>query len=687
MNKKSLQDRFQIGETAALTLAILIVVASLIFLLWRAAVGVDEIADSSERELMRNGLAARSAELRAAVVPQANWDGAVANLDQNFDPVWAAANVGTFLTQTSGFDLVSVLDSRETVVFSRDKDGPASPAVETALAAHAIPLISEIRRREIQRGPFRLEPGNTRMISSPIQASAVSQIAGAPYIVVATLVRPDFGTALPGDLAPVIVTAEAIDSSFIGVLADRYDLQDAQIVPIATPLPSDKVTITIDDQNGQPFLSLRWTSHRPAIHFISITWPYIVAFVTISAAAIFYFSLVARRSQRSLKVALAAAEQASRSKSEFLASMSHEIRTPLNGVIVSLHLLKTEPLTSEGKKLLEAASSSGELVNSVINDILDFSKIEAGKMSLSPETTDIKRLVQLIAATFEPQCLKKGLAFRCRIDPLVGEAHLDPLRLNQCLFNLIGNAVKFTPEGHVEMIVTSVERDEGRVLCFDVSDTGIGISTEAQAGLFQRFEQADRSTTRTFGGTGLGLAITRKIAEQMGGGVHLVSEAGKGSTFHLEIPAPHCGPQQATEAQDAGDSLLDGTRVLVVDDNTTNLLIASTLLRRMGAVVETAQSGPESIEMALNARFDVILMDIQMPEMDGLETTRRMRDLAGRIGRVPVIALTANVLDSHRAEYMAAGMDGVVGKPISPALLLQEILLIGAAERATVSAA
>lgn len=669
--------RFTIDETGAVAAASLMAIAVLIGLLLRGAEAVDAISRASEEALIRNGLTARTSELQAAVVPQANWDDTVTNLDLHFDPDWARSNIGVFLTQTSGFELVSILDRAEKTIFASDKGEPAQPAVVRRLEAQARTLVADIRRREAQRGPFKLNPGNTAMISAPIQAAAVSSVAGKPYVLVATLVQPDFGTALPSERAPIILTAESIDAVFLALLETRYQLDRAVFVPAPTAVREGSAAVEIDGANGAPLLSLQWQPHRPATIFLQSTWYFIALLLLICIAGVMYFSLAARRARSKLRVALVAAENASQAKSDFLASMSHEIRTPLNGVLGSLHLLRTEALSAEGRNLLQTAAASGEMVSALINDVLDFSKIEAGKLVLEPVPTDMDRLLMSVIDTFEGQCRQKNLDFVREIEPSLEWADLDPLRLKQCLFNLLGNAVKFTKEGQVGLSVCSLQRGLDRVLRFEISDTGIGVSQAAQAELFQRFKQADSSTTRRYGGTGLGLAITRKIAEQMGGSVKMVSEEGKGSTFYLEVLAPVAVIQNPTVSAAEETAPLEGLCVLLVDDNSTNLLIASTLLRRMGAEVTTADCGQDAIEMAGSHPFDLILMDVQMPGMDGLEATRRLRRQAGQTERVPILALTANVLESHRAEYLAAGMDGLVGKPIAPAILLQEILRLG----------
>jgi CheY-like chemotaxis protein/anti-sigma regulatory factor (Ser/Thr protein kinase) len=268
------------------------------------------------------------------------------------------------------------------------------------------------------------------------------------------------------------------------------------------------------------------------------------------------------------------------------------------------------------------------------------------------------------------------VAFVLNVRGNLGWAEVDALRLRQCLYNLIGNAVKFTAKGQVTVSVWLDARPAGRVLCVSVADTGIGIDASAMESLFERFKQADSSTTRRFGGSGLGLAITRQLAELMGGQVGFISQVGRGSTFTLELLAPACAPgaaEVAPESQEAGEAPLADIAVLVVDDNATNRLIAGKMLERLGAIVTTAESGPEAIERARTMVFDLILMDIQMPGMDGVETTRRLRQDTAVGASTPILALTANVFDEQRQTYLAAGMDGVVAKPISPADLLTEI--------------
>ena len=382
---------------------------------------------------------------------------------------------------------------------------------------------------------------------------------------------------------------------------------------------------------------------------------------------------IGTRRKIALKEALEAAEAANSAKSDFLASVSHKIRTPLNGVSGILHLLKNEPLSDSARELVDQALNCGEMLAQLINDILDFSKIEAGKLEINPAATDIKAAITSVVDMMAPSVEAKGLYLRAVVPNTAGWAMVDPLRLRQCLFNIAGNAAKFTAEGGVEIRLSLIGQGPDQRLRCEVEDTGIGISREAGARLFDRFQQADSGTTRKFGGTGLGLAISRSLARAMGGDMGFDSTLGQGSTFWFEIAAPACEAVAAAPELAGMDAPLEGLRILVVDDNAINLLVASKTIEAMGAVAQTADSGQASIEALGKADFDLVLMDINMPGMDGMEATRLIRALEGPMAGVPVIALTADVMSHQRQKYLAAGMNGVAPKPFSPTQLLGEI--------------
>ncbi len=361
-------------------------------------------------------------------------------------------------------------------------------------------------------------------------------------------------------------------------------------------------------------------------------------------------------------------------KAQFLANMSHEIRTPMNGVLGVLHLLRNENLSVDGRQLLEEALGCGQMLAELLNDVIDFSKIEAGRLELSPQPVDPAALLDSVAGLLRPQASGRGLWLNTHVEPGLGWAMVDPVRLRQVLFNLIGNAVKFTLVGGVDARLSRVDRDGESRLRIEITDTGVGIAPEAQSDLFQRFHQADGSTTRRFGGSGLGLAISRRLAELMGGEISFESRLGEGSRFWIDIDAPAVDPS-ATNAPEAED-LLEGLRVLVVEDNPTNRLIATRMLEQLGATVETADDGRLGVEAASRSAFDIIFMDIQMPVMDGMEATRAIRALPEPIRSTPILAMTANAM-SHQAEsYLAAGMNGVIAKPLSPSALIARIIAL-----------
>ena len=369
-------------------------------------------------------------------------------------------------------------------------------------------------------------------------------------------------------------------------------------------------------------------------------------------------ALRAKVRERELHAANAKLARALKVRQTFLATMSHEIRTPMNGVLGMAELLDTTPLNDEQQGMLRVLQTSGKGLLQIINDILDISKLEAGRMQVEALPTDVAQLAGEVVALLEHGDLSPAVALELHATGLPARVAVDPTRLRQVLLNLVGNACKFTQEGHVRLRLSwAADR-----LAVAVEDTGIGITAEAQARLFQPFSQADASTSRTFGGTGLGLAISHHLVALMGGQLTVDSTPGAGSTFSFALAAPAAAapPGAGPSGVHRLPARLD-KRVLVVDDNAVNLRVATAMLQRLGCSVVAVASGHEALEeIADNDDFDVILLDCQMPGMDGLETCRRLRAL-GHEG--PVIALTAGVTAEERAACRAAGMDEVLAKP------------------------
>ena len=379
-----------------------------------------------------------------------------------------------------------------------------------------------------------------------------------------------------------------------------------------------------------------------------------------------------KRQELALIEAERAASQAAEAKSQFLANMSHEIRTPMNGVLGILGLLGRENLSDEGRRMLAEAEGCGRMLAQLLNDVIDLSKIDAGRLELTPEATDVGAVLTSVAELLRPQAEVKGVQLLVDVDGGDGWAMIDPVRLRQALFNLIGNAIKFTYSGQVAARLAIAEHGAGaKRLRFEIRDTGVGISEQAQARLFQRFQQADGSTARQFGGSGLGLSITRSLAEMMGGHVGFTSQEGQGSTFWIDVPALAAEPP--LPIADEALAGLEGLNILVVEDNATNRLVATKILEGLGAQVCTAEDGVLGVEAVETAAFDLVLMDVQMPRMDGVEATQHIRAMSGPRSAIPIIGLTANAMPHQWQAYREAGMDGVAAKPIAPAALLTEI--------------
>ncbi len=378
------------------------------------------------------------------------------------------------------------------------------------------------------------------------------------------------------------------------------------------------------------------------------------------------------------------AEVASAAKSDFLAVVSHEIRTPMNAVISAANLLRRTRLDSQQREHVSMLIDAGDVLMGLLNDVLDFSRIEAGKMELESADMVVRDRLSTVVRLWEPRALANGVRLRVRIAPDVPAAvRTDPLRVQQILFNLMSNAVKFTADGEIRIAVSWA----GGRLDVAVTDTGCGIPADRLDQIFNSFEQADAGTTRRYGGTGLGLAISRRLAELMGGTLSVQSVQGEGSTFVLSLPmtvVENAAPQPARPVEVSGS--LVGRSILAADDHEVNRRILQLLLEPHGCRLTLVENGAEALEAASGQRFDAILMDMQMPVMDGLEATRRIR--AGAInGATPVIALTANALDLHRAAWDAAGVHAFLTKPIDPVMLAATLAQACAIERPGAEAA
>ena len=389
--------------------------------------------------------------------------------------------------------------------------------------------------------------------------------------------------------------------------------------------------------------------------------------------------LTLRKYQEELIRSKETAEATAKAKAIFLANISHEIRTPMNGIIGVIDILKRTQLTEEQHEYIDIIGISGENLLMIINDVLDFSKIEAGQITFEHIRFNLWNEINEVVKIHRYKAVEKKLDLSFKIDPDVPQLLIgDPLRLKQVLINLCNNAIKFTAEGYVHVVVKLVSRNECAVrLYFEVQDTGIGISPENQLKLFKSFSQAETSTTRKFGGTGLGLAISKNLVHLMGGEIGIISDEGKGATFYFEGEFGIAGEDlSVAETQELEESVRHNKRmrILLAEDNVINQKVAILNLQKLGHSVTVAADGKQAVETFIKESPDVIFMDVQMPRMDGVEATGKIREWEKSnniTNRVPIVAMTADTLKSDKDLFIAAGMDDYLSKPFTVSELIQ----------------
>ncbi len=606
-----------------------------------------------ESRFVATGVEHRITEMERALNPFLIWDDAIINTDNRYSAEWVEQNLAS-VARDGVRDQMFVLDENNQALHASPATGSNPEATFAPYESVVAKLVSQVRAEEMR-------PGRTAG-SVGVHRSTVAEVAGLPRLITVGLIEPDFDAGLRGARAPLIVAIGPLDSAFVKPLTARYFLENLRVTDGVEGLAYGLVK---DDASAP---SLTWSPNRPGAAVLSALLP-IMAGVSAALLVAAWAALrqIQRASQdvaasRSRAVVLAQqAEAANEAKSAFLANMSHELRTPLTSIVGFAGLLtKTaESLTEEATVYVSRIQTGAQALLAVINDVLDVSKLQAGAVTLDAAPWRAGALVTDATMLLAPQAEAKGITLNVQgLEALPDWVWVDGGRVRQIILNVVGNAVKFTARGGVNVAVSKVDGDRFRL---DVVDTGVGIPHDVLPLLFQRFQQADSTTSRRFGGTGLGLSISRALTELMGGTITAWSTFGEGTTFRIELDLPRCDAPRSEDV--VGDiDAAEGSEVLVVDDTAANRELLSVIIGSLGLVVTTAQSGRDALDAAAKRRFDLILMDVQMPEMDGLECARQLRASGADM---PILALTANVERSQIDACLSAGMDGHLAKPIS----------------------
>lgn len=666
----------RLAKSASLTIAVIsgIAILALTGVVVGAARRIDQDARRHGETLVANGLAIKVASVSACIFPNSVWDEAVRNLDNRYDQDWADSNVGQFMANTCGLKETYVVDWRDRTLGAWRDAEPVDPAIGAPVRQTIESLLTEVRRAERDLGPYVRPAVKGQMNFKTVERSVFGMTSEGPVLVSATLIRPDLGTSVPThERSPVIIGVMPLDQVFLDWFSKHYLLQDLKLdlPPFGDGL-SQEGSASIEDPAGRTIARLVWTYGRPVQTLAWSVAPPLMLLILVLIAAPALVILRDRRQVALLREAMVRAEAASEAKGQFLAVVSHEIRTPLNGVLGMAQAMEHDPLPKVQRERLKIIVESGDALLTILNDILDLSKIEADKLELEDVEFDMGDLVSSTAASVRGALDRKGLDFKLDF-PLDARGIFrgDPLRVGQVLANLLSNAVKFTDRGKITLTV----RFDGALVSFRISDTGMGIEPENLSRLFDKFVQADSTITRRFGGTGLGLAICRQLATAMGGDIAVDSRPGIGSDFTVTLPLPRVRESAPSPGQRVSDTPAANSdlRILVAEDNSVNQLVLMTLLGQAGLRPVMVGDGAAAVAAWEGARWDLILMDVQMPLMDGVTAVREIRKREAESGMTPtpILALTANAMTHQIDEYRAAGMDGVVAKPIEVASLFE----------------
>ena len=638
---------------------------------------LNDLKVKEDRFLMANMVDRIVARAKDDATTVTVWDQAYRNVVPGGDEGWMNAEVGAYMTKNRPFERSIALDSHDAPFFAWEKRHPVDPASQARFLADSARLIGQARAAEqaLLNDPHR-DP------TKPATAMGIVRSGGVRYLVGVSSVTPSHeSTPLRPGRASLVVAGEALDGRILASLrrmrVNQPRIADESDSPASVPLAGP---------DGRPVGFIVWTPLHPGMTALRAAAPALslglAAFAAVMAVLgrqmwrvireLDAYERAHEKAVHDLEDARDRAEAANVAKSQFLANMSHEIRTPLNGILGMAQVLALGDLPDDAHDKVLVIRNSGETLLSLLNDVLDLSKIEAGRLEVDAEPFDLAQVVAGATAAFAEAARRKGVGFTVDIAPdLRGLWRGDPGKIRQVLGNLTANAVKFTAAGEVRLTVSPCEAG----VAFAVQDSGPGIPGAQIERLFQRFSQADTSATRKFGGTGLGLAISRDLVELMGGSIGVESVEGEGSTFTVELPLAWIGPVAEAPQEESPEPDLPKVRILAAEDNRTNQVLLKAMLDPLGVELTVAGDGREALELFCAGAFDLVLMDIQMPVMNGVDAALAIRALEKAEGRepTPILALSANVMRHQIAEYLATGMDGFIAKPINMATLIGAI--------------
>ncbi|ADL02508.1 hybrid sensor histidine kinase/response regulator [Brevundimonas subvibrioides] len=679
MSNKSALTR---ARLVRILLLALVAVASVMLLVggmvaYSASV-LDKISARNQVRLTERRVERSLEKLREDATSASVWNEAY-EMTSAADLDWMQVNFGDYFADYMNHEVTLALSGTGDPIFASRGSEPVPPDAEQDFLQAVRPLVDEIRGsatyRQSERGraSFGLDAVSTR--------EAVVLVGPDPYFVtVSSVVPEDAAHDHPGNADPIVISGRSV-RGFVETLATDLMLSNPRLLP--ADARHGQARLPLHAADGKVVGVIGWTPDRPGAALLVDAVPMLAALVTLLLASVAFGGMRVYRLLRDLAHneavldrTLAEAETANAAKSQFLANMSHELRTPLNGIIAMTELLRDHQTDSRGREMAATIISSGHTLEYVVNDILDVAKIEAGLLQFEAAPFDLDDLLKAATQLHGAAAAAKGITLRLTIhDDASGVYRGDRTRVSQVISNLISNAVKFTETGGVQV---TARRHGDRELCLSVSDTGVGFDRATAARLFQRFEQADVSVSRRYGGTGLGLAICASLTEIMGGRVTVRSVPGKGSTFFAHLALPRIGNAEVVASEPAAacpEGEARSLRVLYADDHAVNRQVVAMILEPLGIDLTLVENGREAVDILTVSAFDIVLMDVQMPEMDGLTATRLLRTHEATHGlvRTPVISLTANAMPDDVERSLAAGADLHLPKPIRPAQLLEAI--------------